>query len=291
MSVALTAPLNDAIKYCQAMEMKLASPQSQKEYDNLKNLLLDTKFEWQNAAIAGYMTSDGEWVDSGDKLKYEINWGEGEPNNLKSNEACIFMQTKDGISVNDDPCVGHSFPFICEYTHEELRVREDKNELKRFMRPLVVYIEEDLINHQELFVSHERLSLNWIDSQLLCQSFGLEIFTPETEEEINIVKGNLLQLHSGIKLIHIGVTKIGSDSWYSINTGENFNGTFKTESRALKSTDDDAVYDEYDYKWPSGDFLMIRINDQISKFVQASRNDHGHFICQKQVKMIENQWK
>lgn len=70
--------------------MKLASLQSQAEYDRLEGLLR-AKSKWVYAVIAGYRSEvdDKEWMDASDKIKFQIRWASGEPNNYDGNENCL----------------------------------------------------------------------------------------------------------------------------------------------------------------------------------------------------------
>ncbi|KAJ6644174.1 hypothetical protein Bhyg_09141 [Pseudolycoriella hygida] len=225
MSTKYTDPLT-AIKVCQSFDMILASPQDQGEYDNLKNLLNKTTFEWQNAAIAGYRvdsgaTKDGVWKDSGDKLNYTMNFGKGEPNNLKGDEWCIYMQTKDGISLNDDPCEGYKFPYICEFNHKTRKaaVQSNDNEISRFLEPLGVFVDKNDTEQgkYELFISKQMVKTSWFDAILMCKSLGLEIFSVK-----NLVDEQFKQLHLEERF-WIGVTRTASDlaCFASIDTDGN----------------------------------------------------------------------
>lgn len=71
--------------------MILASPKSQDEYARIRSLLSDYRGSWHEAVIAGYrLELDGkEWVDTDEKLKYNIDWEYGEPNNAEGRENCL----------------------------------------------------------------------------------------------------------------------------------------------------------------------------------------------------------
>lgn len=269
MSTILLAPPDEGIKYCQSFDMKLAAPQSQAEFDNLMNLLANVTFEWENAAIAGYKSEDGLWMDAGEQLKYAIKWGAGEPNNLKHNENCLFMQTKNGISVNDDPCSRYAFPFICEYDRKRLsQVHADKYELKKFMHEFVVINGDDSHMKRELFMSHENLKLSWIDAALVCKALGMTMYSPESSEDSDRIKALVNNSHPTMTSIHIGSTKIqASKKWYSISNGKSFD-------LEIMSLDDD-------YYSMQSDFLTLQKIDDHWKFVITSKLQEANFICQK----------
>lgn len=220
MSSELQLPTVDAIKVCQSMGMILASPQDQKEYDNLKNILLNVSLPWENAAISGYRSND-EWFDSGDKLNYEITWDVGEPNNVKLNEACMFLSTKNGIFANDDPCDCSKFDFICEFNHKRSSLlASEKGEVTRFLQPLKPSaLDKHRLMRKKLYLSRIEIKLSWVDSVLMCRTLGMEIFAPETVSDLNNVMDRLSNYES-VTSVHIGLTNLGStDGWYSINTG------------------------------------------------------------------------
>lgn len=212
----MKAPPDEGIKYCQSMDMILTSPQNQDEFDNLQFLLRNATFDWQNAAISGYRNTDNKWTDTGDDLAYKANWSAGEPNNAKANEYCLFLSNPD-ITLNDDPCVGYSFSgqFICEFNHEDPKRHNDYRFPSRFIEPIMSNLKT------ELYLSHKHLKLSWVDSKLMCKSFGMDLFTPENEEDVVYVKKFLLT--NNITAIRTGVTKVGSYKWYSIISGESNN--------------------------------------------------------------------
>lgn len=71
--------------------MKMISPKNQAEYDNLRNLLPKFDDEWSSVAMAGYRSEENaiDWVVFNDKINFEIDWNEGEPNNVQEEENCI----------------------------------------------------------------------------------------------------------------------------------------------------------------------------------------------------------
>lgn len=268
MSTRLLAPPDEGIKYCQSFDMKLAAPQSQAEFDNLRNNLANITFQWQNAAIAGYKNEQGLWMDSNEQLKYVIKWGAGEPNNLKNNENCLFMQTKNGISVNDDPCSRYAFPFICEYDRERLsKVHDDKHELSKFVHEFDVINGEDSQIKRVLFISHDNLKLSWIDAALVCKALGMMMFSPESSEDSDRLKELVKNVNPTISAIHIGSTRIqSSQKWYSISNGKSFD-------QEILSIDDD-------YNSLQSDFLSLQNIDGNWKFVTISKVLEANFICQ-----------
>lgn len=252
-STIVKAPPDQGIKYCQSMDMILASPQTQDEFENLQVLLRNAKFDWQNAAISGYRMSGDNWADTGDRLPYKFNWTVGEPNNAKGNEHCLFLSNPD-ITLNDDPCVSYSFSgqFICEFNHQEPQRRNDVIEASRFIEP---FMKE---SKTELYLSYKHLQLTWIDAKLMCKSFGMDLFTPESDQDIKHVR-ELLSTSGQIAIIRTGVTKIGSDRWYSIISGES-NQWFIDETY-------------------SGEFALMTVDEGM--LIESNTSSKENFLCQK----------
>lgn len=71
----------------------MASPQNQAEYENIGKLLQRFSDDWDSVSIAGYRSEENndDWVVNNNKMNYEIDWNEGEPNNHGEGEDCIGM--------------------------------------------------------------------------------------------------------------------------------------------------------------------------------------------------------
>lgn len=175
---------DNAIKACQINDMTLALPQSQAEYDNLKQIWKmfkkDKVTQWRDeAAIAGYLSSKtNTWVDSGDK--YIIAWSKGEPNNIKGNEFCMFLNFKNEVTAKDGTCSGYEKSFICEFTKNRQRsISVDENEISRFFQELS---DASIEQHVVLYVNHPSVEASLIDAKLLCKTFGLEFFAKDVDD-------------------------------------------------------------------------------------------------------------
>lgn len=220
MSNKIQLPPINAIQVCQSMGMILASPQDQKEYDNLNKILHNTTIPWTEAAIAGYR-SNGPWSDSGDKLNYDITWGDSVIDE-KVTEACMFLFKKNmGSFAVNEPCDYQSYAFICEFNHKRsLLLAEEEDGIPRFLQPLKPSaLDENRLMRRKLYLSRIEIQLTWIDAVLMCRSLGMQIFSPEAAHELNNVMDRLSNYET-VTSIHIGLTNLGSsDGWYSINTG------------------------------------------------------------------------
>lgn len=175
-----------AVKACQLNDMILASPQSQDEYDSLKNSwknMVETKNYKHDVGIAGYLSNfQNLWFDSGDKLNYKISWAYGEPNNGKRNEYCMFLRYKNEVAASDGSCSGNDKPFICEVNQESLRsVTGSKTELERFFQKISNEMSQQ--KNVEMFVNREFLQAQLIDAKLLCKMFGLEFYSKDVDED------------------------------------------------------------------------------------------------------------
>ncbi len=86
---------NDAPMACQSFGMQMISPINQAEYDNLRNLLLqqfnNVTDHYDSVAIGGYRSEENnkDWVVHNNKVEYEMDWNDGEPNNYYHDENCL----------------------------------------------------------------------------------------------------------------------------------------------------------------------------------------------------------
>jgi hypothetical protein len=90
-SKILKATSASAIRVCQSFNMILASPQNQDEFIALKEMVRKSINSYDQLKIAGYRSEIDEkvWLDSDEKINYEMSWLSGEPNNYEGDEACI----------------------------------------------------------------------------------------------------------------------------------------------------------------------------------------------------------
>jgi hypothetical protein len=175
-----------AIKDCHLNDMTLASPQSQEEYENLRFLWKvhqnGEAFKWKdNAAIAGYLSSNTKiWSESGEKLRYNVTWARGEPNNVKGNEYCMFLNFRGDVASSDEACSDNDNPYICEFDKSrDSSFPNDDQEMNRFMKKLTDEAIKD--KNVDIFLNQDNLKVPLIEAQLLCKIFGLEFFAKDVD--------------------------------------------------------------------------------------------------------------
>lgn len=91
----IQASAGEANQICRAFGMILAAPQSQAEFDQLKELLLVSEnVEWNQAAIAGYRSEEKrkKWISSVDEINFKIDV---EANSSGNKENCLGMMLLD----------------------------------------------------------------------------------------------------------------------------------------------------------------------------------------------------
>lgn len=74
--------------------MQMVSPINQAEYDNLRNLLQQKFSDVRDCvAIGGYRSDENphDWVVSNNKIEYEMNWNDGQPDNYRGGENCLGL--------------------------------------------------------------------------------------------------------------------------------------------------------------------------------------------------------
>jgi hypothetical protein len=119
---------------CQQYGMEIISFESSEEANNFLDIvekynLHETPPYW---IYIGGMTnvlkskSDWYWMNSGNKVNYELKWGPGEPNNNNGREYCLDIgrynvDDKNLPFFNDAGCYSKSYMFVCQiaYTQED----------------------------------------------------------------------------------------------------------------------------------------------------------------------------
>jgi len=263
-----------AIKMCESLDMILAAPQSQSEYDNMVNLLKIFKSNWTNAMIDGYRSEENgiDWVSFNNKIKYSIDWNYNEPNNANNNENCMAMKNVYGqAKMNDIPCSGDGkYQFICEYD-ESANYKKTYSETERstLLRPLISYKIGSLT--KELYLSDYEMTWYW--AIIFCKDFGMELLPVATDED-EIILTNKLKNFNLPSTLHVGATSMGTnDVWYSVHTGKvlNFNFEWNKKDKQNKKC------------------LGLRRNLKAFYFDTVSCEDStSRFICQKISDEIED---
>jgi len=226
----------EALKICESLDMRLASPQSQSEYDNMVNLLKKFASNWKNVMIDGYRSEENgiDWVTFNNKIKYTIDWNSNEPNNYGNNENCLAMVNVGGqAKMNDISCSGSDFrhQFICEYD-ESVTYNRTYSETERstLLMPLTSYNIGSLT--KELFLSEYEMT--WYSAIITCKVFGMQLLPVSLEEDEMFLTNKFENLDLPSTL-HVGATSMGTDDvWYSIHTGKVLNFNFDWNSDGQK---------------------------------------------------------
>lgn len=60
-------------------------------------------------------TSEWYWVNSNEKVSYNMQWNKGDPNNNQNRELCLGLANQKGANFVDISCQGaHEEKFICQ---------------------------------------------------------------------------------------------------------------------------------------------------------------------------------
>lgn len=62
----------------------------------------------------------------------------------------------------------------------------------------------------------------WINAKILCNNFGMQLLTPDSEADDEAIRNALTNLGAGPDSIFIGATSLGAseDRWYSVESGK-----------------------------------------------------------------------
>jgi hypothetical protein len=266
----------EATKACKSFGMTHASPVNQMEYDNLRNLIINCD-NCSTASIAIYRSENNHnfWFDAtGDRANYKIKWAPGEPSNLDGEEHCAFF-SKITKGMNDVPCT-LPYPFICEDNLKEVQTETqfDKTATMRLIQDY--YVKTPQEPKMIYYSSKENIKLNWFNARLMCQSVGMDIFTPETKEDSQIPNDLLTGL--GYDSFHIGITSMGSSdgSWYYANSG--------------KRLDYDLFQDDNSFSDDNGKSCAAYLKDDSGSisYQNVDCTTKISFICQKEFSATTN---
>lgn len=259
----LTVP--EATIACKSFEMELASPKNPEEFINLKSLLADSseQTEFVSATVAVYRSEVGNtWVDGdGNKVNYGIDWAE--PSNWDGDDNCIAFQIAPNLLINSVSC-SQANAFICEDNQDDVdnvKAAFDINEVAKFMNinanKSISTSDDNLI----YYPSRSWIKLSLFEAKMICESFGMQIYTPVSDFQTSIATGYFAT--SDYSSFNVGFTSMGtSKSWYSVN-----NGKVENIDLDLKPTEECLKIDEFGYG-------------------TAECTSRHSFICQKSVPTI-----
>lgn len=302
----LQLAIYDGVKLCHSMGMTLASPRDQSEYDNIKNLLKKTQHSWNRVFIEAYRSKNDKriWLRGGDKVNYNINFEDNQPDNFRNVENCLTLMNCTG-KMNDMPCY-RSSQILCERSNVVKPLKVNRAELTKLMRPIAEYSysTSNTTVSKKLYVSHAFLKASWIEARLLCMSLGMDLFSADSDFEAVSVQNDLGSNANLSSHFLTGITNMEQEhTWYSIQEGKALNydikfaqtsssdeknhcvmmeregGTFvnkKISCTLLKTsflcqeTSSDPTFDETE-PGPQPSFEFKWINEQ-------SKNRNAHFI-------------
>lgn len=216
----------DAAMFCQSVEMVLASPENQLEYENLRDLLKTTSVEWNQLQAELYLSEENQntWMSRGEAINFNLSFIPGQPDNFKNKEDCLVF-TKPDARMNDVPCT-ISNRILCERSnHAVLSQHGHQADASKFVKHIASYSfesKEGLIT-KRIHLNQKFLRSSWMEAHHICKSFGMDLFTPETKYEFNSVKESFEGNAGFVNIpnsLFIGATRLESEDWYSIVSGE-----------------------------------------------------------------------
>lgn len=227
-NVDLELSVVDALKVCQSMNMILASPQNQDEYNFMREMIKEahsTGVRIDQVFIDVYRSelSNNAWKSQGNEVNFDIAFESNQPDNYKGKENCLVF-TGFYAYMNDVSC---SMPnqFMCEQSSFTLAKQEDKSDfdnLMMFMKPIFEYdfrqSKERIF--KEVYVNQKFLKASWIDARSICKSFDMDLITFENAFEDGKIRKAFETMEDLPQHFHVGATDVGSnDRWHSIASG------------------------------------------------------------------------
>jgi len=261
---------SNAHKICQSLDMRIASPQNQDEFENLHHLLRIVPLGLDDIVIAGYRSEENgnDWVSSNNNLNYDVEWSDDQPSNANSDKHCIAIR-RYNLKLKNIRC-SYYYPFICELDASvKYESKFNEIEFSRYLKPLTSYNIGS--ENSQLFLSV--YEANWPSAIITCKNFGMELLTPKSEEEEAILRK---KLNEDVKIpspLHVGATAIGTDEkleqFYAFHTGKVFN--FDLEWQQKQN------YDAYENEC----LRLLRSDKKFHFGTVDCVNSTSHFICQK----------
>lgn len=262
--VALTPPA--ASIACKSFGMNLASPQNQEEYNKVQTLLTNLP-ELTSAAIAVIRSATDKkvWLDGdGNKKNYEINWYDDDSWKAETNENCAVFVPLTDSPMTDVTCTS-SYPFICEdntYSDHASDIINNREETEKFIEKFrSVTIDTTRF---DFGFSKPSIQLSFFEAKLMCQSLGMELFTPDPMLDDFAMKESLAGIEASSFIT--GLTSMGTpDSWYSVKDGQVLND--------ITVVTDDEEINECS--------ALVKDSEGELYFKDVSCTEINNFICQK----------
>lgn len=233
---------SEAAMFCQSTGMVLASPESQLEYDNIRNLLTSTTVEWNQLQAELYLSEENKdiWMSRGKAINLNLSFIPGQPDNYNNMEDCLVF-IKPEAKMIDVPCTIEN-RILCERSnHAGSSQHGNQADVSKYVKHIASYSFESkqgLIT-KRIHSNQKFLKTSWIEAHHICKSFGMDLFAPETEYEFNNVKasfeGNVVPFVNISNSFFIGATNLESESWYSIVSGEAFAYDFNSKPESSEN--------------------------------------------------------
>lgn len=285
----------EAAMFCQSMDMVLASPENQEEYDNLRVLLKQTRAEWNHLQIELYLSEENKnvWMSRGEEINVSLSFIRGQPDNYLGKEDCLVFMKPD-VLMNDLSCATEH-QMLCEKSnHASLSLHGHQDDATKFVKHIASYSFESTkgLITKRIHSNQKFLQATWLEANYLCRSYGMDLFVPETDYEFESMKQKFegeTPFEEISKTFFIGATKLGSESWYSIVTGEPFVFDFNFVSDAADYSKKCAMLQKVDGKFVSVKvsctllktnffcqerFVKARVEDVVSEAVLTSESDN-----------------
>jgi hypothetical protein len=120
-----------AVELCEIFEMQLTIFKDAEEDEYFRENF-SSFFDGRDAFIfiAANTTAPGrnwKWMN-GEKINFDISWGEKQPNNEGNKEFCLCFDESNPLLYHDISC-NEKYPFVCqeEWTFERVPVKKMKN--------------------------------------------------------------------------------------------------------------------------------------------------------------------
>lgn len=122
--------------------------------------------------------------------------------------------------------------------------------------------------------------MDWLSAQLTCKNLGMQLLTPENEEDDKALRKVLNSFES----VHIGASSMGTDGvWYAIGTGKVFDYDFDWKTVVDKHPKTTA-YIRYDDR-PTLEPCLRLVRQERSKILRYAdikcTGVEADFICEK----------
>lgn len=121
-----------AVELCEIFEMQLTIFKDEKEEKNFREKFAKFFNGRDSFIFLGANTTTGgtknnwQWMN-GEKIKFDMQWGEGQPNNDENKEFCLCFDESDPLLYHDISCT-EEYPFVCQeiWNYERILVKKTK---------------------------------------------------------------------------------------------------------------------------------------------------------------------